>query len=202
MWCILESIFGRILLDFGKEDGGKLAPTSHKKSTLLSKRNNQLNASPLAPNWVRGVQDGNQIRAKFEEKMRSTWEAISASIFYRFLLDLGSQLGAMLATFSSKCVQLFPSAPRLLLGLCSFSLFWASWPPLGAIWAPFWEGWGLILRGFELYFGSFWRQFGHTTTLGKSTAPLGKPALSIHSAGVWCWMGWWGYAKRKELIIW
>ena len=67
-----------------------------------------------------------------------------------------------------------------------------------------------MLEGFGLYFGSFWRQFGPTTTLGKSTAPLGKPlpsasappgkpALSIYSAGVWYWMGWWGYAKRKEL---
>ena len=70
---------------------------------------------------------------------------------------------------------------------------------LGSSGARFWKVFGLdigrflgsILTSFELCFGSFWQQFGHTT-------PLGKPALSIHSAGVWFWMGWWGYAKRKE----
>ena len=71
---------------------------------------------------------------------------------------------------------------------------------LGSSGARFWKVFGLdfgrflgsIFGSFGLCFGSFWRQFGHTT-------PLGKPALSIHSAGVWFWMGWWGYAKRKEL---
>ena len=54
----------------------------------------------------------------------------------------------------------------------------------------FWKVLGSIFEGFGLYFGGFWCQFGPTTTLGKSTAPLGKPGLSIHSAGVWFWMGW------------
>jgi len=97
-------------------------------------------------------------------------------------------------TVGNFCADLFlESLPSSLLGLCSFSIFWPSWPRLGAIWARFGKVWGSILRGFGLDFASFWRQFGHTT-------PLGKPALSIHSAGVWFWMGWWGYAKRKELF--
>ena len=70
---------------------------------------------------------------------------------------------------------------------------------LGSSGARFWKVFcfdfgkflGSILGSFGLCFGNFWGQFGHTT-------PLGKPALSIHSAGVWFWMGWWGYAKRKE----
>ena len=80
--------FKLILVDFwrqvGKENGSKLAPKSEPKSMLPLKRKNQLNASPLTPNWIRGVQDGSQIRAKFEEKMRSTWEGVLASIFDRF----------------------------------------------------------------------------------------------------------------------
>ena len=61
-----------------------LVPNSKPKSMLPLKPKNQLNASPLAPNWVRGVQDGSQIRIKFEEKMKSTWEDVLASIFDRF----------------------------------------------------------------------------------------------------------------------
>ena len=122
----------------------------------------------------------------------------------------------MLATFSLKMGVRCGKLPSSLLGLCSFSVFWPSWPPLGAIWARFWGGWGSILGGFGLYFGRFWALFWRLLvtiwaydysskidgcswkTYPSASAPLGKPALSIHSAGVWFWMGWWGYAKRKE----
>ena len=38
--------------------------------------------------------------------------------------------------------------PPFLLGLCYFSLFGSSWPPLGPIWARFWEGLGFHCGGF------------------------------------------------------
>ena len=60
--CLSRSVFGAILVDFWKENGGKLAPNSEPKSMLPLKRKNQLNASPLAPNWVRGVQVGSKNR--------------------------------------------------------------------------------------------------------------------------------------------
>ena len=63
----------------------------------------------------------------------------------------------MLATFSSKCGQLFPGAPPSLLDLCSFSFFWPSWLPLGAIWARFGRLWGSIL---ESLWARFWKVFG------------------------------------------
>ena len=134
------------------------------------------------------------------------------------MLDFGSQLGAMLATFSLKMGGSNLEPPSFLFGLRSFSVFWPSWPPLGAIWARFLGGWGSILGGFGLYFGRFWALFWRLLvtiwaydysskidgcswkTYPSASAPLGKPALSIHSAGVWFWMGWWGYAKRKEFL--
>ena len=75
-----------------------------------------------------------------------------ASIFYRFLLDLGSQLGAMLATFSLKMGGAYGVLPSFLLGLCSFSVFWPSWPPLGAIWARFGRVRASILQVFGTRF--------------------------------------------------
>ena len=111
-------------------------------------------------------------------------------IFFDFASILAANLQPCWPFFAQNTATLFKGR-ELFVGSVFFSVFGASWPPLGAIWARFWKVLGSILEGFGLYFGSFWRQFGHTT-------PLGKPALSIHSAGVWFWMGWWGYAKRKE----
>ena len=56
----------------------------------------------------------------------SFFRSIFASIFYRCLFDFGSQLGAMLATFSSKMGWLIRGVPPSLLDICSFSVFWAS----------------------------------------------------------------------------
>ena len=47
--CILESIFGMIWKDFGKENGAMFVPNSDPKSMSPLKRKNQLNASPQAP---------------------------------------------------------------------------------------------------------------------------------------------------------
>ena len=45
------------------------------------------------PNWVRGVQVGSKNRSKIDQKMRSTWEGILASIFNGFWWILGAKLG-------------------------------------------------------------------------------------------------------------
>ena len=50
-----ERFFEAILVDVGRENGGKLAPKSEPKSILALKRKNQLNVSPLVPHWVRRV---------------------------------------------------------------------------------------------------------------------------------------------------
>ena len=81
-------------MDFVRENGSKLAPNSEPKSMLPLKRKNQLNASPLAPNWVRGVQVGSKNRSKIDQKRSSTWEGILASIFERFWWILGGKLGS------------------------------------------------------------------------------------------------------------
>ena len=63
----------------------------------------------------------------------SIFRSIFASIFLRFCFDFGRQLGAMLATFSLKTWRLRTSRGWFMLGRSSFSIFWAPWPPLGAL---------------------------------------------------------------------
>ena len=42
---------------------------------------------------VRGVQVGSKNRLKIDQKMKSTWDGISASIFHRFWWIFGAKLG-------------------------------------------------------------------------------------------------------------
>ena len=71
-------------MDFGRENGGKLAPKSEPKSILALKRKNQLNASPLVPNWVRRVQVGCQNRSKIDQNLKSKMGCLLASFFLDF----------------------------------------------------------------------------------------------------------------------
>ena len=48
----------------------------------------------------------------------------------------------MLVIFSFKIWVRCGVIPSFLVGLCSFSVFWSSWPSLGAFWARFWEALG------------------------------------------------------------
>ena len=114
-------------------------------------------SSPWAPWAPRGPWA--QCNGPYETRQNCTetrswkslsFESILALVFHWFLFDFACQLGAMLATFSSKCGRLFPSAPRLLLGLCSFSFFWPS-----SLLAPF----GLDLGGLGLGTGRCWPRF-------------------------------------------
>ena len=98
----------------------------------------------------------NHIKNRFQKA--SIFCTIFASIFSPFWLHLGTQVGAMLATFSSKMGGRAP--PPFLLGLCNFLIFWSSWPPLGPIWARFWKVWASILEVFGVHFGGFRSRFG------------------------------------------
>ena len=80
----LELIFGRIFMDFGSENGTKFAPKSHPICGFMKIRKKPFGASPLAPYAVRKIQVGSKNRLKIDPTMRSTWEAISASIFEGF----------------------------------------------------------------------------------------------------------------------
>ena len=80
-------------MDFGRENGGKLAPKSEPKSILALKRKNQLNASRLVPNWVRRVQVGSKNRSKIVQNLKSKLECLLAATFHRFLWVLGGKLG-------------------------------------------------------------------------------------------------------------
>ena len=101
-----ESIFEGILVDFGKENGGKLAPKSEPKSILALKRKNQLNASPLVPNWVRRVQVGSKKLSTIFQNLKSKMECLLASFFYGFGWFGGAKLGAKIVENPMlKCIE-------------------------------------------------------------------------------------------------
>ena len=90
----------------------------------------------------------------------SLFRSIFVSIFLRFSFDFGGQLGAMLATFSLKIRRGYLTEGWFLLGLSSFSIFWASWPPLGALWARFGRVRASILEVFGAHFLHIFQGFG------------------------------------------
>ena len=100
--CLSRSIFEAILVDFGRENGGKLAPKSDQKSKPPLKRKNQLNTSRLMFSWLSGLQVGSKNRSKIDQKRSSTWEGILASIFERFWWILGGKLGSKIEQKSIK----------------------------------------------------------------------------------------------------
>ena len=80
-------------MDFGSQNGAKLAPKWDQTSISQKTRKNAFGASPLVPNWVQGVQVGSKNRPKIDPKMESKMECVSASIFYTCQWILGSKLG-------------------------------------------------------------------------------------------------------------
>ena len=85
----LEIDFFQILVDFGSQNGTKLAPKSDQKSISTSKSDFQLNTSGLDFSWLSGLQVGNKNRIKIGQKMESKMDCIMTSIFDRFLIDFG-----------------------------------------------------------------------------------------------------------------
>ena len=76
-------------MDSGRENGSKLASKSEPKSILALKQKNQLNVSPLVPNWVRRVQDGRQNVLKIEVQ-----DSMPLGIdFSSILVAFGRQVG-------------------------------------------------------------------------------------------------------------
>ena len=82
--CLLESIFAWILVDFGCQNGAKLAPKWDQTSISQKTRKNAFGASPLVPNWVQGIQVGSKNQPKIDPNMESKMECILASIFDTF----------------------------------------------------------------------------------------------------------------------
>ena len=90
------------MVDLGEENGAKLAPKWGQKPIAALKRKNQLNTSPLVPNWVRSVEVGSKNRSKIDQKTESSWEGILASVFDGFWWVLGAKLGGKMEPKSSQ----------------------------------------------------------------------------------------------------
>ena len=128
----MHQIFDRFLVGFGSTWTHLISKNIIfllEKQSFLKNRHSKF-ASIFDPIFVptslhfgtKNQQNSSINRPQEASKKRS----IFASIFYRFLIDFGGQLGAMLATFSLKIERRCGRPPSFLLGLCSFSVFWAS----------------------------------------------------------------------------
>ena len=98
IWCILGLMFERVWEDLGSQNGALLAPKLDQNSILWWKCRKDKNAYKtngiLMIFGVQGVQVGSKNRWKIDQKRRSTWEGILASIFDRFWWILGGKLGS------------------------------------------------------------------------------------------------------------
>ena len=101
----------------------------------------------------------------------------------------------MLPTFSFKMWVRCGVIPSFLLGLCAFSVFWSSWLSLGAFWARFW---GVGARFWRFFGTIFFILFKFLDFIFSTTLAL---CWSTFFTRIWCWMGWWGYAKSKAFIL-
>ena len=135
-WCILGSIFERIWKVFGSQNGAMLAPKSIKNRCDLRKADfRKIIVFPLGKTTifkVRGVQVGSKNRSKIDQKRRSTWEGILASIFERFWWILGGKLGSKIEQKSIQKgiekVMKKRRAPRWIL-MCFLGPSWnGKWP--------------------------------------------------------------------------
>jgi len=83
-------------MDFGSQNGGKLAPKSDPKLMSTSKRQFSKKCrktyGKLMIFWFSGVEVGSKNGSKIDQKIGSTREGILASIFHRFWAIWGTKL--------------------------------------------------------------------------------------------------------------
>ena len=104
-WMPLGIDFSWILMDFGSQNGAKLAPKWDQISISQKTRKNAFGTSPLVPNSFQGVQVGTQNRSKIDPKMDSKMGCILAPILSRFWWFLGAKLGWKIHQNRSKKVS-------------------------------------------------------------------------------------------------
>ena len=84
----LEVDFWWILVDLGRQNEAKLGPKSHQKSIPTSNgdflKKPHFSAGKTMILKVPGVEVGSKNQSKIDQKMKSRWEGILASIFERF----------------------------------------------------------------------------------------------------------------------
>ena len=122
---IMTSFFDRFLIDFCSQLGPPNPENSRPhscESTIFLKSHFDVHmdfgfdfGANLAPFWL---PKSSKILPKIDPKMHQFFDRFWHRFFYRFLIDFGGQLGAMLATRSSK---MGGSGPPLFL-MCLFGV--------------------------------------------------------------------------------
>ena len=89
-------------MDFGRENGAKLAPKNDPKSKPPLQRKNQLNTSGLVFSWLSGSQVGSKNRSKIDLNLGRPL----GIDFSWILVDFGGQVGAKLGSkIDKKSIQ-------------------------------------------------------------------------------------------------
>ena len=111
-----------------------LAPNLKPKSMLPLKPKNQLNASPLAPNWVRRVQVGSKNRSKIDQKsMQNPSKINQKSTKNGPKINLGGVSGEPLGALGGQDRKNPKKNPTFAATWCHLgAVLGASWGRLGA----------------------------------------------------------------------
>ena len=175
-------MFNRFLLPTSTPRISKIEPPLQREHDFSKNRISQL-ASIFDRFWCQfgsilpSKIHQNPLKNRFQDA--TIFWSIFASNFYRFLIDFGTQLGAMLATFSAQKGGRCESPPSFLLRYFFESIFFEILTHFGSILLHF----GAKLAPFWLHVAAIlvpsWRYLG----------PLGRTS--------WHWMGWWGYAEFR-----
>ena len=88
-WCLLESIFGWILVDFGYQNRAKLAPEWDQKSMLTPK--GVFSKNSIFPKEKLGFfgSKASKSRAKTDQKSIKKWSPRWNASWHRFFSDFG-----------------------------------------------------------------------------------------------------------------
>ena len=106
------------------------------------------------PTWLHFASKIHQNCVKNRSREASKKQFIFVSVFNRFVIDFGTQLGAMLATFSARMKRCCGSPPLFLLRCFFEPIFFEILTHLGFHVAPFWCQVGSMLAPCCCHFGA------------------------------------------------
>ena len=159
---IMTSFCDRFLIDFCSQLGPPNLANSRPhscESTIFLKSHFDVHmdfwfdfGANVAPFWL---PKSTKILPKIDPKRHKVFDRFLHRLFIEFCSFWDTNLGPCWPHFRSKWRCAVAPPPSFLLGLCYFSIWEPSWPPLGAIWPRFWRVRGSILEVFGMLFFIF-----------------------------------------------